>query len=210
MEFKQENIGKFVFTKSYRDDPKLFRIIIGYNPIVGRYVAYSFDANGLWGHYSSITPDEEMYTIEYATQYLTEQISELTAQREELLDNVNLVNDTMKRTSRENYKNELRKLWRSYSECSRQLKFFIEENSHFHRDIYGIEIREMQKAIRRLNKRFRFFFGDKAELLQDAICNAGPYDSLRARLGVVESNLKKLEHCKRSMHGFSLKLSEAV
>lgn len=207
MEFKQENIGKLIAIKPYRTDLQLFSVIIGYNPITERYISYSLDSSGMWDKYSSVSLDAEMYTVEYATQALTEQISELSAQREKLLEIVNIIDDMIKNTNRDNYKNELRKLWQSYSECSRQLSYFIKENNIFHRNMYGIEIREVQKAIRRLNKRFKFFFGDKAEILQDAIRSAGPYGSVRMRLNVVESNIEKLAHCDRYIRRASLKLS---
>ena len=206
MEFDYENIGKLVANENYtKDDTAQYLMVVGYNYLSGRYILFDIsrrnDTFKIEAYKSCFHP-EKMVTAEEAMAEIDEKIHLLEMKVEKLRANKSLFDDVFHLQSRENYRNELLNISGAYEECCNQLKYFSCYKC------YPIDEANVRKGIKRLSKRFHFFFGDDANIVMDAIESGGRIESVIRAMHVAEDKIKKLEKHKQEISKAYSKLKE--
>lgn len=204
MEFDYGNIGKLVANEiCEKRDTAEYWMVVGYNYLSGRYILFNFsrwdDVFKIESYKSCLHP-EKMVTAKEALTEIDEKIHLLEMTVEKLRANKSLFDDVFRLQSRENYKNELLKISGAYEECCSQLKYFSNYKC------YNIDEANVRKGIKRLSKRFHFFFGDDANIIMDAIESGGRIESVIRAIHVAEDKIKRLEKHKQEIIAKSKKI----
>lgn len=181
-----ENIGKFVKLEEFNENlaegeisPR-FLLIIGFDFLRGQYIV-----NSLWKYgkslYLSADSTTSVYTLEEARAILNAKAEEADARAKAFRTGV-MSRETLSMVrSCPDLKNEFHNLFRRYKELNSRRENTVNRRKNIQmycsnrKEIlkaYDVEIRHIDKALRRLDKRFHFFFGDNADALKDALDNA--------------------------------------
>ena len=165
MSFDIKNIGKFIEMKSVRYSTFPFQLVMGYDFIRNNYIVGEIDfIPSLYSAASSILSKEKIvfYSLEEVLKLIDDRIE---IENKKLSKLNEIVNFNKISSMQENYRNECESIFNAYRESYKQveiLKGLIkstadEKNSKINK-IYKHELSKTQKALRRLDKRYHFFF----------------------------------------------------
>ena len=76
--------------------------------------------------------------------------------------------------------------------------------------MYTQELKRTEKALRRLDKRFNFYFGDNAEYVKECIREIGPYNTMQSGIKVLNDNIKKVGQQKESLVRKATRLDKII
>ena len=183
MEFSMDKIGKFVLRdtingiKVNSDDVTRkveFMMVVGYDNLRRKFLATSVTDS--FYVYSAVPDYAQFFDLAEALQYIDKNIA-ASQERREWWSN-NWADKVCCDISKANYQNELARLPRAYYESIKQLDYLRRyvKNATY-RDMYLREIKGTEKALRRLEKRFKFFFGENMEHMKQCIEAVGPTES---------------------------------
>ena len=210
MEFEINNIGKLVMKYYHKNreinpfnPPPTFEFIVGYDYLNNAYLTIDFT---WWtGNYSKIHNESPFYTVEEALHLLDERKTLIEKTKEDLIEKAffyDKVRENLKQTNKTNYQNEMLHLSNAYYESLRQkhdLEMYISGSSEEYQKMYARELASTEKAIRRLEKRFNFFFGDQAEYVKECIRAAGPHNTMKRSIKILQDNVEKIEKQKQTL-----------
>ena len=183
MEFSIDKIGKFVLRDAV-DGIKVdsgnvtrkveFMLVVGYDNLRCKFLATSITDS--FNFYSAVPDYAQFFNLEEALHYIDKSIATSRARREWWSNNWK--DKVYCDISKVNYQNELARLPRAYYESVKQLEYLrcYVNNAAYH-DMYLREIKGTEKALRRLEKRFQFFFGENKEHMKQCIEAVGPTES---------------------------------
>ena len=202
MSFDIKNIGKFIEMKSVRYSTFPFQLVMGYDFIRNNYIVGEIDfIPSLYSAASSILSKEKIvfYSLEEVLKLIDDRIE---IENKKLSKLNEIVNFDKISSMQENYRNECESIFNAYRESYKQveiLKGLIkstadEKNSKINK-IYKHELSKTQKALRRLDKRYHFFFGDKADNVKTIVIEntsfRNPYVMRREILKTIEKYIKQ-------------------
>lgn len=183
MEFSMDKIGKFVLrdtvngVKVNPDDITRkveFMMVVGYDNLRRKFLATSVTDS--FYVYSAVPDYAQFFDLDEALQYIEKSIA-VSRERREWWSN-NWKGKVCRDISKANYQNELARLPRAYYESIKQLDYLKRYvNNTSYQDMYLREIKGTEKALRRLEKRFQFFFGESKEYVKQCIAAVGPTES---------------------------------
>ena len=211
MEFNPENIGKLAI-KNYslkRESspfgrPPTFEFIVAYDYLSERYLTIDLSA---WANiYSRVSERSPLFTLDEALAHLEKRRAEMVSEKEEIVNRAffyDQVRSDLQQTNKTNYQNEMLHLSNAYHEALRQkkdLQLYLEGASNDeYKKMYGKELKATEKALRRLDKRFHFYFGDNAEYVKTCIREIGPYNCMKGGIRALDANIKSLDKQKESL-----------
>lgn len=219
MEFNVNNIGKLAI-RNYSNKPRtpfsrapIFEFIVAYDYLAEKYLTVDLS---VWVHaYSQVNPKSPLYTLEEALQCLDEHKAMMEQEKEKLIQRAffyDQVRKNLQQTSKVNYQNEMLHLSNAYHEALRQKRdltmYLSGTNSEGYVKMYTQELRRTEKALRRLDKRFNFYFGDNAEYVKECIREIGPYNTMQSGIKVLNDNMKRVDQQKESLVRKATKLDK--
>ena len=210
MAFEINNIGKLVMKYYHKNreanpfnSPPVFEFIVGYDYLNNTYLTIDFTC---WiSNYSKVHNESPFYSLEEALELLDERKTLIEKTVEDLVKKAffyDQVRESLKQTNKINYQNEMLHLSNAYYEALRQkndLKQYLSGCSEDYEKLYSRELRSTEKALRRLEKRFIFFFGDQAEHVKECIRAAGPHDTMKRSIKILQDNIKKIDKQKEML-----------
>lgn len=180
---ESKNIGKFVIKRCYafvresNPDKTLVNAsmhelweIVAYDEIHKKYIARNLN-----GDYLSYIPSDTMMRTK------VEISNSIEMEKEEFTRIINLIYVAKEKFATQNYKNELKWLPYRYFKVKNQSE--VEKSLHEYKDA-----KKSEKGLRRLEKRFHFFFSENAEEFKAFLDKNKPND--------IEENTNFLLYCK--------------
>lgn len=199
MEFNIDNIGKFVeFTPHRYSTSHPFKIIMGYDFIRNVYIAGEIDIiPSLYAAVKPLSKDVVFYSLDEALSLIDEKINN---ENEKISKLEKIVNFDKISQMKENHQNEFISIFNAYREICGQINILKKLISHTSnpRDskinkLYRHELSKTEKALRRINKRYHFFFGDNAATVQETVLKNDFYSNPYTTRKQILSAIKKYE-----------------
>ena len=194
MEFSMDKIGKFVLRDTINgikvDSENVarkveFMMVVGYDNLRRKFLATSITDS--FYVYSAVPDYAQFFNLEEALQYIDKSIAASRERREWWSSKWE--NQVCCDISKANYQNELERLPRAYYESVKQLEYLKHYvNNTIYHDMYLREIKGTEKALRRLEKRFKFFFGENKEHMKQCIEAVGPTESETKLIRLLTNN----------------------
>lgn len=210
MEFNPENIGKLTI-KNFSEKPRtafsrppIFEFIVAFDYLSEKYLTVDLS---MWiNAYSQVNPKSPLYTLEETLKCLDEHRASMEKEKEELVKRAffyEQVRKNLQQTTKVNYQNEMLHLSNAYHEALRQrrdLQMYLRgNNSEGYIKMYTKQLKDTEKALRRLDKLFNFYFGENAEHVKECIREIGPYNSMQGGVKMLDANISKLDKQKESL-----------
>ena len=199
MSFNINNIKKFYKPSSCKYRSDIFEIIVGYDFINQTYISSPLgDTSGLYNRIiSSANTNTRFYTFKEAVAY----IDSLIKKEADKLDIINSLKFSLtNKESTENYRNEYLHLFSAFKETNEQIKYLdiylndaLESKSEREIKLYRREIAKTHKAIKRLKKRYFYYFGEKAEEIQTLVLKQSYLCNIETSLYYIKKDIEKLE-----------------
>ena len=206
LEFDRNIIGKFCKKEKDKYSNMLeFRIVVGYDFVNKVYIVK--DMHNLFHGYNILCAAgkelPELYTFEQACAIIDEEI-EKEKQKYLILDKQ--LPETRQKEFRSNEATEFARLFNTYKECRNQIGIYqeyliwAEQRHDFEtRNLYTKELAGAQKALRRLDKRFYYYFGDEAKRVQEIVVGYGYFDDVVHAKSRIADLLKRYEKYKDTL-----------
>lgn len=201
--FDIHNIKKFYkLTKPIKYNSDIFVVVAGYDFINNFYIVSPLNDRG--GVYNVVkSSDEQFYTFNEAIEYIDFLIKNET-------DKLDVINSlkflSADKIQKENSKNECMHLFSAFKETYEQIKYLniylngaIEAKDKKQIKLYGHEIAKTHKAIKRLKKRFYYYFENKSEEVQDLVLKQNYLCNIASSMYYIKKNIEKLEEQKQKL-----------
>ena len=192
-------MGRFVKMSPHisNDGMKEFGVIVGYDLVLGAYVVKNLNSN--FDSYSAyrLNNDQEIKT--YSISEIT-QIIEKSIQEENNNKAIIALSFTEKlgRELYNNEKNEVEKLFRSYIEIIKQIEIYSQYANYTNikddAEFYKHHLTKSQKALRRIDKRFFYYFGKRGSSLQKLLIRYSCLRNIRYADILIDGNIKKYKN----------------
>lgn len=216
MIFDINNVGKIVFLNKRAVESNLVTelkcsFIVGYDFVAKKYVGS--DMCDYFNMCSKLPDGLDMYDLDSAVAYIDELLIRVDRARESLAMQYSNYLCVTRDVKRRNYQNELAHLSNAYWESINQLKFFqnyVKDADDSYRELYEHELKATEKAIRRLDKRFKFFFGEDAEAVKACIRESGCRNNMSSALRAFEYQIERLTKQKEHLKQRDNKVKKAL
>lgn len=211
MAFDVANIGKLAIKYYHKNrevtpfsPPPTFEFIVAYDFLNDAYLTIDFT---WWTNaYSKNYNDSPFYTLEEALRILDECKAMMEKAKEELIEKAffyDQVRNNLRDSKRTNYQHEMLHLSNAYYDTLRQkqdmINYMNSASTEEYKEMYRRELVATERGLRRLEKRFNFFFGDQAEHVKECIRAAGPYNSMKSGIKLLCENINKIEKHKQHL-----------
>ena len=211
--FDSNNIGKLILYKTtnvnlFTEVPD-FCFIIGYDYLNDTYLCS--DMKEKYEHIGRVSTDAKIYSLEDALVYVDDMIELAKIRRAVLVKPYTEVALLSKHISQPNYQNEIKHLANAYYESKKQidiLESYADTNNESYKKLYEHELAATRKAVRRLDKRFNYFFGIYAGLLKKCIMSMVPQNSLGKGIDALERSEVNLMAIKKRLTSNGEKFSK--
>lgn len=200
--FDKDIIGKFCKKEQDKYSNMLaFRRVVGYDFINNVYIVKDID--NFFHTYGALCPSgmamPEVYTLDEVFALIDAEIEK--EKKKYLILDEKMPNNT--KEFRQNEVTEFNRLFRVYRECVNQVKIYnqylewAEKKYDFEtRELYTKEMAGAQKALRRLDKRFHYYFKKDAKRVQEIVLGYGYFDDIVHAKSRIADLIKRYEKYK--------------
>lgn len=160
--FVPTEIGKYYHVaESSHNLSEGFYVITGYDFFNDIYLSQNLERN-FWGHYVIVPSNVSTLTLQESIEKVKYIINSKQESVDRYNDNPIFQNKELKN---ENYIYEFEKIFISYKETSEQLEAIqiCLDGEAAPKSLYESEKRKALRGLRKMRKRFHFFYGDKAD-----------------------------------------------
>ena len=204
-EFDKNIIGKLCIKEKDKHSNQVeFQQVVGFDFVHKLYLVKNI--HNFFHGYTILCPAgkeiPKLYTLDEALALIDEEI-EKEKQKYLILDEKIPKCD---KEFKENEMIEFNRLFNTYKECVHQIKIYCEylewaekKYDFESRTLYSKELAGAQKALRRLKKRFHYYFGNDAERVQEIVAGYGYFDNVVHAKGRIADLIKRYEKYKETL-----------
>lgn len=213
--FDKNAIGKFVIlpTTKYDDGITVVAVIMGYDFMENSYIARCLKGPYLRYDKVACTEDLVLYDIASINDILDRGIEDEKYYKSVLNCSFD---EKLNRDLYENEKQETEKLFNIYREILRQISIYEDYLRCTRRDyeiaLYTHHLKKSQRALRRINKRFFYYFGENGVAIQRVLEIYSCYSDIKYADKRIDNNIQayldmksKIEKISEILENFTLK-----
>lgn len=173
------NIGKFCLSHSLFEKGDFFYLITGIDYIENAYIVRKIkDFHNIYTAYTLEQIEKEFMIFTYfeAIELINKEVNKYKT----IYDRLNsFMVKVEQKEFHQNELNELNRIFRAYSESIRQLSLLKIYSEKWSYDLhYAFEYQKTKKAVHRLEKRFFYYFGDDAMVVENIVKERLSVDSI--------------------------------
>lgn len=199
MEFDKSKIGMVVLLPgnkySFCTGKPSFRLVTGYDFINNKYLFFSNSSDR-----KIVENNIQWFSYAEAIQYIDASIASLQGSYDHFKALLYPAPDQESLT--ENYQNELLHLGNAYYNTIESISV-LTSYIRFDKDLYERELKSYQKSLRRLEKRFHFFFGkdgkEVVKTIQEGMMAGGQRGYLIGELNYIKYDIAYWESAKQKL-----------
>lgn len=201
--FNMNNIKKFYRQENRKYNSNIFEVVAGYDFVNKVYISKPYgDKSGVYNIIQfSKNKDNKFYTFNEAIEY----IDSLIRNETDKMDIIKLIEFVQPdKKNLQNHYNECLHIFNALRETTKQIDFlslYLQEAQKQNKKreviLYTHEIAKTYKAIKRLKKRYFYYFGNKSEEIQDLVLKYNYVKDIPSSLHCIRHTIKKLEEQKQ-------------